>query len=160
MPTLPSVNAPAPDDAASSIDDDGPRSVSSAEVEVRAATPSEDEAMEAFVRAHPGGSLFQRPSWRRAVSSTFGHEPRDLVALRQGELVGVLPLMRCRGLLGNSHLVSTPYGVLGGPLAVAPSVEATLVAKALDLARSERVGRLELRSAAPLELDGLQTSDR
>jgi FemAB-related protein (PEP-CTERM system-associated) len=133
-------------------------------LELRPALPADEAALEEFVAAHPGGTVFHRPGWRRAVSAVFGHQNRDLVALAQGRVVGCLPLMRCRGLLGSVHHVSVPYGVQGGPLVAEDAgldgdIESQLVEFALRRARAEGVGRLELRSAAKLECPGLTASD-
>jgi FemAB-related protein (PEP-CTERM system-associated) len=115
--------------------------------------PAEDAERDRFVRAHPRGTFFHLAGWRRAVERAFGHAPRDLVARRGGELVGVLPLMRCRGPLGRAHLVSMPYAVYGGPLGIDAEVERALTAAAVALAEQERVGRLELRCREDLGLD-------
>ena len=109
--------------------------------------------------AHPRGTIFHQSGWSRAVEETFGHASRTLCAWRGSELVGVLPVMRCRGLLGSVHHVSAPYGVYGGPLGHDEDVERALVEVALEAARRERVGRLELRSREPLAAPGLTPSD-
>ncbi len=114
---------------------------------VRAARPEDGAARDRFVRAHPQGTLFHLAGWGRAVERVFGHESRDLVARRGDELVGVLPLMLCQRPLLGRHLVSMPYAVYGGPLGSEPEVERALVAQASELARAERVGRMELRCA-------------
>ncbi|MBI5363507.1 MAG: GNAT family N-acetyltransferase [Planctomycetes bacterium] len=89
--------------------------------------------------------MFHLAGWRRAVTRVFRHENRDLLAFRGAELVGVLPLMRCRTPFLASHLISVPYGVYGGPLGADRDVEHALVAEARALARRLGVGRLELR---------------
>jgi FemAB-related protein (PEP-CTERM system-associated) len=128
-------------------------------LEVRPAQAGESAQLDALVAGHARGTLFHGCGWTRAVQKAFGHAPRTLVAVRDGELVGVLPLMRCRGLLGGVHHVSTPYGVYGGPLGSDEEVEAALVEGALEAARRERVGRLELRSREVLAGPGLTPSD-
>ncbi|MCB9915169.1 MAG: GNAT family N-acetyltransferase [Planctomycetes bacterium] len=132
---------------------------SASELDVRPARLVDDAMVEAFVAAHPRGTTFHRPAWRRAVERSFGHASADLAAWRGEELVGVLPLMRCRGLTGTTHLVSAPYAVYGGPLAHADEVRAALVERALDEARGLGVGRLELRTRERLEHAGLVPSD-
>ena len=93
-------------------------------LEVRALEPALDPERDRFVHAHARGTLFHLAGWRRAVERAFGHEPVELAAFREGALAGILPLFRCRGPLGRAHLVSTPYGVYGGPLGAAPEVGA------------------------------------
>jgi FemAB-related protein (PEP-CTERM system-associated) len=131
----------------------------SAPVEVRASTRTDDDARDAFVRSHPRGTLFHLAGWRRAVEKAFAHPARDLVAVRGGMIVGVLPLMRCRGLLGSAHLISTPYGVYGGPLGSTHDDERALADAACAMAVRENVGRLELRCLEDPGLD-LVGSDR
>lgn len=126
-------------------------------LEILRGSAADDLERDRFVRAHPRGTFFHLAGWRRAVERAFGHAPRDLVARRGGELVGVLPLMRCRGPLGRAHLVSMPYAVYGGPLGEDRGVEHALVAAAGELAEKERVGRLELRCREDLGLDLLSS---
>ena len=131
----------------------------SARLEVRASDPALDERRDAFVRAHPRGTVFHLAAWRRAVESAFGHAPRDLVATRDGAVVGVLPLARCRKLPSGADLVSVPYGVYGGPIGESADVERTLVEAAVALGRKERVGRVELRCAVDPGVPELVGSD-
>jgi len=106
-----------------------------------------------------GGSLFQRSGWRRCVAQQFDHTPCDLVAQRGGQIVGALALQRCRTPFGGMHLISSPYGVYGGPVGRSEEIRHALVDAALEEARARSVGRLELRSREPLEHPQLQSSD-
>lgn len=119
--------------------------MSASHVDVRPFTAGEDEARDAFAKAHPKGSFFHLSGWRRAVERVFGHEGKDLVAWRDGEICGLLPLMRSPGLLGKSKLISTPFGVYGGQIGADAEVEQELLAAGVRLADTSRVGRLELR---------------
>jgi FemAB-related protein (PEP-CTERM system-associated) len=125
-------------------------------IELRAAMEREDEARDVFVRAHPRGTFFHLAGWGRVVSGVFGHRRRDLLALRDGEIVGVLPMVACRGLRGRKSLISMPYGVYGGPVAVESEVGVALYEAAVREAEAEACGRLELRCREDpgLELPG------
>ena len=136
----------------------GPLWVADPSVQVRPLRPLDRPAAERIVSLC-GGAIFQRDGWRRAVARTFGHTDHSLGAWRDGELVGVLPLMRCSGLLGGRNLISTPYGVYGGPLSPDPRACAALVQAGRREAASLGVGRLELRSREPVPCDGLVQSD-
>lgn len=135
-----------------------------ADLVVRALEPGEAARRDAWVEAHPRGTVFHLAGWGRTVERVFGHQVRDLGAFRGDELVGVLPLAECRRLPVGRHLVSVPYGVYGGPLGADETVEAELIAAARRLARELRVGRLELRCEEPLAAvqgatEGLARSD-
>lgn len=113
--------------------------------EIRPGTPADDARRDAFVRECPNATFFHLSGWRRAVERVMRHQGRDLVAERAGEIVGVLPLVRCRGLRGRPSLISMPYAVYGGPVGEDPEVERALYREAERMARAEGVGRLELR---------------
>ncbi|MCC6409308.1 MAG: FemAB family PEP-CTERM system-associated protein [Planctomycetes bacterium] len=113
-------------------------------MEIRALAPADEASVEAWIRAAPGASFFHRVGWRRAVERVFGHELVDLVAWREGRVVGMLPLSRSPGLRGAS-LISSPYAVYGGPIGESRDVEVQLATEAKRLAETTRVRRLELR---------------
>ena len=114
-------------------------------VEVRRAAPADELKRTHFVRSHPDATFFHQRDWTRVVERVHGHRPHDLHAWRGEELVGVLPLMYCRGLSGRKTLVSTPYATYGGPLAADREAELALVAAAHDAGRELGVGHVELR---------------
>lgn len=126
--------------------------------EIRASRVEEDVARDVYVRGHEEASYFHLSGWRKAVEDAFGHQSRDLLAWRDGRIVGCLPLMRCSKLGAGSHLISAPYGVYGGPIGDTRADVLALVEAAKQLAEELRVGRLELRCEKELEL-GLEDSD-
>jgi FemAB-related protein (PEP-CTERM system-associated) len=138
--------------AARSVSSPGPATATEARpsLEVRASQEHWDAARDAFVAAHPRGTLFHDSRWRRAVNATFGHQGQDLLAFQGQEVVGVLPLMLVPSLPRGNNLISAPYGVYGGPLGATAEVEQRLLEAALELARRLGVGRLELRCREPL----------
>ena len=114
-------------------------------LEIRTFVPADDGARDEFVQAHPHGTFFHLAGWRRVVERVFGHAPLDLIALENGEIKGILPLMACRALRGRVSLISTPYAVYGGALGVDAEVERALFEAAESRALEMGAGRLELR---------------
>jgi len=114
-------------------------------LQIRPVVAADAAAWDDFVQRHPQASFFHLSGWNRVVARVFGHGPRDRIALRDGTVVGVLPLMACSTPRLQKHLISTPYAVYGGPLAADEATAAALLRDAAELARAERVGRLELR---------------
>ncbi len=119
--------------------------MNAAPIRVRAGTAADDGVRDAFVRGHHSGTFFHLSGWRRTVEQSMGHRACELLAWRDEQLVGLLPLMACRGLKGRVRLISMPYAVYGGPLGDDAQVVAALVAAARDQAQEQRVGQLELR---------------
>src|SRR6185503_9865225 len=113
---------------------------------VRAGLSSEDARRDAYVRAHPRGTFFHLAGWRRVVERVHGHDALELFAWRGKDMVGVLPLMLCRGFFGGARgLISMPYATYGGPLADDHEIERALVAHARHMAEELSAGYLELR---------------
>ena len=114
-------------------------------------------AWNAYVDAHPNGTLFHRTGWKQAVERTFAHRPQYLWATRRGELAGVVPLFLVTTLKGRA-LVSVPYGVSGGILADDPEIEQALFAAVRSRAETHQVKYVELRARETNGL-GLPESD-
>lgn len=114
-------------------------------LQVRAVRDSDAVPWESFIASHPDASFFHRWGWREVVSRAFGHNTHYHLAERNGELVGVLPLVRVRSRLFGDALVSMPFGVYGGPLGVDEATRLELQRYACDLADSLGVDALEFR---------------
>lgn len=103
-------------------------------------------AWDRFVEAHPNGSFFHLAAWRRVLERAFGHPTYYLVARTNGVVCGVLPLARVKSFLFGDALISTPFCVYGGALAVDAATQAALEDAAVKLARTLGVDYLELRN--------------
>jgi len=112
-----------------------------------------ETAWDAFAATQQGYTHFHLLRWRTVISRVFGHECVYLAArAADGELVGVLPLVRVRSVVFGHYLVSMPFLNYGGPLGSEAGVRA-LVHEATELARRDDVKLLELRSKVPLPID-------
>ena len=67
-----------------------------------------------YVRDHPEGSPFHLTAWRKAVVNALGYEAPYLVARRDRQVVGVLPLVHAKTRLFGNNLISTAFSVGGG----------------------------------------------
>ena len=87
-------------------------------LEVRLLDAQAEPAWDAFVRAHPMGGPFHLPAWKRAIEESFGYRPYCLAAYGADGLRAVLPLFLVKNFLMGRVLLSTPFAVYGGILAV------------------------------------------
>jgi FemAB-related protein (PEP-CTERM system-associated) len=108
-------------------------------------SPGTEEAWEVFVRATPEATFFHLPAWRKVIQRAFGHATHYAYAEQDGVITGVLPLARMRTRLFGDALVSTPFCVYGGPVAVTPEAALALEAHALALMGRTGVPLLEFR---------------
>src|SRR3546814_2478993 len=75
------------------------------------------------------------------------------MARRGGEIVGVLPLTHVQGRIFGNSLISSGFGVYGGPVAATPQALVALDDAAVALARDLRVDRIEYRLREALHPD-------
>ena len=99
--------------------------------------PTTDARWDAYVRAHPHGSVYHLAAWARILERAYGFQPRYLALDRGGSLTGVLPLFRKKGLVSDARLRSIPVFSYGGPLADDAGLELELVEAARDLAAAD-----------------------
>lgn len=105
-----------------------------------------DPRWDAFVKAHPAGSLFHLWAWRRIIERAFGHQPHYLYAEREGRITGVLPLFAAGGWPFTRALVSVPLGVHGGVLAEDAEAAALLREGARAVATRHGAAYVEYKS--------------
>lgn len=111
------------------------------------------EEWDAFVERRPGATHFHRSVWRRVIGQVHGHACPYLAARnRDGDLDGVLPLVRVNSLLFGRYLVSMPFVNYGGPLGSDRAIRA-LAGHARAVVEEEGGTLLELRSRRELPLD-------
>ena len=108
--------------------------------------PADVEPWDRFVRAAPGGTFFHLAGWSRVFSSALGLTPVYLVAERDGQIAGILPLVHQKSRLFGNALIAAPFLVEGGPLAADAAALEALDRHAAGLLRDTRAGYLEFRS--------------
>ena len=81
-----------------------------------------------YVASHPAASIYHRAEWRQLIKQTFGHEcPYFLAQDRDGNVVGVLPLVHLHSRLFGNFMISMPYFNYGGAIADHPEIEKRLM---------------------------------
>ena len=112
--------------------------------------PAEAARIEAFVAEH-AATPFHRPAWLLAIEQGAGQRALGLVAERAGVLEGWLPLTEVRSPLFASALVSSAFGVGGGPLADKETTSLLLCRAAEELAQRHAVSSVEIRGGSAPE---------
>lgn len=116
-------------------------------VSVRAFVPSDRVAWNSFVNEHPDGTFFHLAEWQDVLQRAFGHPTHYLLAAsKSGEIRAVLPLAQVKSLIFGNSLVSTPFCVYGGIVAVDQAAHRAIEQAACELARRLNVDYLEMRN--------------
>jgi len=111
---------------------------------------SDSSEWDAYLSRRGGDSLWHRSTWDR-VFAVYGLPVIRLAARRDGQIVGVLPLVLQRSRLFGSHLVSLPWFDAAGIVADDGAAQSALVEAALKLAGENGLDRLNLRQADAIE---------
>lgn len=113
---------------------------------VRPMSANDLTAWDQFVFATSGGTFFHRAGWRRIFEEIFQLKSHYVVAERDDQIVGVLPLVHQKSLLFGNAIISVPFCVEGGPLAADDEARCALDQAALALFEKIGADYLEFRS--------------
>jgi serine/alanine adding enzyme len=112
---------------------------------VHASTDVSREEWDAYVAARPDATGYHAWRWRAVFEQAFGHETRYLAARREGEIVGILPLVLFHSVLFGRFMVSLPFVNYGGVVADDAMAADALLAEAERIGRAGGFSHLELR---------------
>ena len=112
---------------------------------LQAGDAATEERWDAFVIGCAQATFFHRAGWQRVLLSVFKHETHFLYAERDGQILGVLPLVHVNSFLFGRALVSLPFAVYGGVAASDETAALCLEREAQQLAVRLKVAHLEMR---------------
>jgi FemAB-related protein (PEP-CTERM system-associated) len=104
---------------------------------------------DSFVRQSDKGTFFHLSGWKLVLERAFNYNTYYLYTEQAGEITGVLPLGHIKSLLFGNTLISVPFCVYGGILAVNDDAASALRRKAIELAEKLGVDALELKNRVP-----------
>src|SRR5215469_14624167 len=88
---------------------------------------------DSFVLSHPCGSPFHLTAWKESIEATFGYRSMSLIAMRGGQVCGVLPLFLVSSIVTGKRLISSPFAVYGGILADSEESKLILLERAKQM---------------------------
>lgn len=120
-------------------------------------TPSAAARWDAFVAGHPAATVFHLAGWTQVMRSAYGHKSYSTLAVANGVVTGVLPLIEIKSRLFGHALISNAFCVAGGPLARDEETRLALLGEAARIGRETGAAYIELRDAQGAE--GWQAKD-
>lgn len=108
-----------------------------------------EAAWDRFVESHPQGTFFHRAAWSRVIEQAFGHKTLHYFTEQDGQITGVMPLVWMRTRLFGNTMISVPFCVYGGPLAVDEKAASKLYEYAHVLMTESRTSAMEFRFRDP-----------
>jgi len=98
-------------------------------------------------------SIYHDSRWPGLIKKVFGHDSHHLLAIEDGKVVGVLPLIQLKSLLFGNFLVSMPYFNYGGIVADTQGVIGSLVSTAHKLYEELGCTHIEMRFDSEQDID-------
>lgn len=111
---------------------------------------AQESEWDAFVSAHPLGSLYHTTEWKAVIEQGFPHiRGRFLVAreAQSGRIRAGLPIYRVSSWLLGSRLASVPFATVCDPLVTSPEQWSALVPELQAERRRTRSNSLVIRAA-------------
>ncbi|MBL8605067.1 MAG: FemAB family PEP-CTERM system-associated protein [Myxococcales bacterium] len=118
---------------------------------VRVARASDRARWNGYLSTHPAASVYHRWEWGEVFEASYATPYLPLMAMRDGRVSGVLPLVKLSGPITATQLVSMPYFGHGGALADDLESYRALLSAAEALRVETRARRVELRHAHALD---------
>jgi len=116
----------------------------------------ETEAWNRYAQESDMTTLYHLAGWKRVLEKTFGHATYYLYALRNGRIVGLLPLVFLKSLIFGKFMVSLPFVNYAGVIAEDADARTALIDAAIRIARQNKAEHIELRHLAHYDI-GLPT---
>ncbi len=104
-----------------------------------------EAAWDTFVAAQAHASVYHRSCYRAIVAEGTGNAVQLLRAMRDGQIVGGLPLVHLKSALFGSYFVSLPYFNHCGVLSTDEAARDALLEAAIERARWVNASHIELR---------------
>lgn len=122
------------------------------DITIKKLTGHEHEAWDQYLDRSEA-SIYHDSRWPSLIKTVFGHDSYHLMAIRNNQIVGVLPLVQLRSLLFGNFLVSMPYFNYGGVVSDTDDVTNELLKAAHDLRMELGCSHIEFRFETKMETD-------
>lgn len=126
---------------------------------IRQTTADDKIAWNQYVNQHVEASPYHNYAWVESVSEAYGHPNVSLIALNDGKVVGILPIINMKTPLSGHFLCSLPYCDVGHALADNPKITSELLTHLQQLKTSSGAKKIEYRDRAQVPENSPPTSD-
>jgi FemAB-related protein (PEP-CTERM system-associated) len=123
---------------------------------VYAKSESDGICWDKFVQKSPAATCYHRWNWKQVIEHSFDWPTYYLMAMDNGQVAGLLPLVWQKSPLFGSFITSLPFLNAGGLLCESTDAEQLLLQAAIEIARRVGAASIEFRHRHPHQL-GLPT---
>ena len=116
--------------------------------EVNVVDPASDPDWDGLVASHPGCSFFHSAAWAKVLCNTYGHKPISLLLSKNGEPVGLVPLLEVSSPFSGRRGVCLPFTDLCDPLFFGGCDSSIVLGPLCELARNRDWKHFEIRGGS------------
>lgn len=98
-------------------------------------------------------SIYHDTRWKHLIEKVFGHKTHYIIAIDEGSVVGILPLVQLKSRLFGNFMVSMPYFNYGGVIADNDEIVRSLLKSANELSIELACSHIEMRFDEVINLD-------
>lgn len=110
-------------------------------LDIRQVNPSDKNEWNHYVHAHPMATAYHNFAWVESVEQAYGHQNCSWIALQEGKVVGVLPVIKMSKPFSGSFFCSLPYCDVGHVLSDTPEQSNAL----LEALQQQQISHIEYR---------------
>lgn len=114
-------------------------------IEIRNMQPTDIMSWDAYVTRNRQATPYHLAGWQNVIESTYGHRTHFLLAIKNRNVVGILPLVHMKHPLFGNSMISLPFLDMAGVLADNQEVAGSLIHEALNLMHRVEADAVELR---------------
>jgi FemAB-related protein (PEP-CTERM system-associated) len=115
------------------------------DIDIRQAGSIDRNQWDDYAMVHADGLAYHLFAWKLAIEEAYDFACPYFIALRQKQIVGVLPIVHIHHPISKGKLVSLPYCDVGGILADSPEIAEALFKYACHYALKFKIPRIEIR---------------
>lgn len=115
------------------------------DIQVRTAEDRDEERWDKFILSHRQSSPYHLFAWKKAIEEVYRHQCLYLYAEKNGEIVGVLPVVHLHFPRVVSEMVSLPFCDVGSCIADSNDAQDLLCNEAIHFKEKCKVKRSQIR---------------
>lgn len=121
-------------------------------MQVKILSTEESEKWDTYTQTSQEGTVYHLTAWKGIIENTFGHKTYYIYTENDSKITGILPLVLMKSLFFGRFIISVPFFNYGGICANGENERIALLKYAIEIARKENAGHIELRHTERYEL--------
>jgi len=115
-------------------------------MKIKKLTPQDRSRWDLFVEKHPQSKIYHKYAWKEIIEKSFSKQALYYLAEQNGQVKGILPLIKFHTPLTGKALISIPYVNYGGILSDCSETQKQLLEKAETVRRENGSASVEFRT--------------